>query len=155
MRPELVVEVRYDKVQGNRFRHGTKWLRWRDDKEPGRLHVARAAPAARPERGRRRVAARLTGRQGPGKAGRLPNAVVLSGVAERGPEATGSGTARARVSQRGVVDDHGERLRGRLVVESVAVHVTTNLPMGNVVPACGSQSTGTDPSTASEAVGVA
>jgi ATP-dependent DNA ligase len=34
VRPELVVEVRYDKVQGNRFRHGTKWLRWREDKEP-------------------------------------------------------------------------------------------------------------------------
>jgi ATP-dependent DNA ligase len=32
LRPELVVEVRYDKVQGNRFRHGTKFLRWRDDK---------------------------------------------------------------------------------------------------------------------------
>jgi ATP-dependent DNA ligase len=34
VRPELVVEVRYDKVQGDRFRHGTKWLRWRDDKDP-------------------------------------------------------------------------------------------------------------------------
>ena len=34
MRPELVVEVRYDKVQGNRFRHGTKLIRWRDDKRP-------------------------------------------------------------------------------------------------------------------------
>jgi ATP-dependent DNA ligase len=34
VRPELVVEVRYDKVQGNRFRHGTKFLRWRDDKNP-------------------------------------------------------------------------------------------------------------------------
>ncbi|HSC73035.1 MAG TPA: ATP-dependent DNA ligase, partial [Gaiellaceae bacterium] len=34
LRPELVAEVRYDKVQGNRFRHGTKWLRWRDDKSP-------------------------------------------------------------------------------------------------------------------------
>jgi ATP-dependent DNA ligase len=33
-RPELVVEVRYDKVQGNRFRHGTKLIRWREDKEP-------------------------------------------------------------------------------------------------------------------------
>jgi ATP-dependent DNA ligase len=32
VRPELVVEVRYDKVQGWRFRHGTKLLRWRDDK---------------------------------------------------------------------------------------------------------------------------
>jgi ATP-dependent DNA ligase len=34
VRPELVVEVRYDKVQGSRFRHGTKLLRWRDDKDP-------------------------------------------------------------------------------------------------------------------------
>jgi len=32
LRPELVVEVRYDKVQGSRFRHGTKFLRWREDK---------------------------------------------------------------------------------------------------------------------------
>ncbi len=34
LRPELVVEVRYDKVQGSRFRHGTKLLRWREDKDP-------------------------------------------------------------------------------------------------------------------------
>jgi ATP-dependent DNA ligase len=34
LRPGLVVEVRYDKVQGTRFRHGTKFLRWREDKEP-------------------------------------------------------------------------------------------------------------------------
>jgi ATP-dependent DNA ligase len=34
VRPELVVEVRYDKVQGSRFRHGTKFLRWREDKDP-------------------------------------------------------------------------------------------------------------------------
>jgi ATP-dependent DNA ligase len=34
VRPELVVEVRYDKVQGHRFRHGTKLIRWRDDKNP-------------------------------------------------------------------------------------------------------------------------
>jgi ATP-dependent DNA ligase len=34
LRPELVVEVRYDKVQGHRFRHGTKLLRWREDKAP-------------------------------------------------------------------------------------------------------------------------
>ena len=35
VRPELVVEVRYDKVQGRRFRHGTKLLRFRPDKDPG------------------------------------------------------------------------------------------------------------------------
>src|SRR5262245_34330849 len=34
VRPERVVEVRYDKVQSNRFRHGTKLIRFRDDKEP-------------------------------------------------------------------------------------------------------------------------
>ena len=34
LRPELVVEVRYDKVQGHRFRHGTKLLRFRPDKDP-------------------------------------------------------------------------------------------------------------------------
>jgi ATP-dependent DNA ligase len=34
LRPELVAEVRYDKVQGHRFRHGSKFLRFRDDKSP-------------------------------------------------------------------------------------------------------------------------
>jgi ATP-dependent DNA ligase len=48
VRPELVVEVRYDKVQGNRFRHGTKLVRFRPDKNPEQctwreLRPARAA----------------------------------------------------------------------------------------------------------------
>jgi ATP-dependent DNA ligase len=34
LRHELVAEVRYDKVQGNRFRHGTKLIRFRSDKDP-------------------------------------------------------------------------------------------------------------------------
>jgi ATP-dependent DNA ligase len=34
LRHELVVEVRYDHVTGDRFRHGTKLLRWRPDKAP-------------------------------------------------------------------------------------------------------------------------
>jgi ATP-dependent DNA ligase len=34
LRPELVVEVRYDQVTGGRFRHGTRLLRWRPDKAP-------------------------------------------------------------------------------------------------------------------------
>jgi ATP-dependent DNA ligase len=29
-----VVEVRYDHFSGHRFRHGTKFLRWRPDKSP-------------------------------------------------------------------------------------------------------------------------
>jgi ATP-dependent DNA ligase len=34
LRPELVVEVGYDHFTGDRFRHGTKLLRWRPDKSP-------------------------------------------------------------------------------------------------------------------------
>lgn len=33
-RPEEVVEVVYDQVTGQRFRHGTRFLRWRPDKLP-------------------------------------------------------------------------------------------------------------------------
>jgi ATP-dependent DNA ligase len=34
LRPELVVEVTFDHTSNNRIRHGTKVLRWRDDKAP-------------------------------------------------------------------------------------------------------------------------
>jgi ATP-dependent DNA ligase len=34
LRPELVVEVSYDHASDGRIRHGTKLLRWRDDKPP-------------------------------------------------------------------------------------------------------------------------
>ncbi|AEG91768.1 ATP-dependent DNA ligase [Ramlibacter tataouinensis] len=34
LRPERVCEVRYDHLQGRRFRHATTFLRWRDDKPP-------------------------------------------------------------------------------------------------------------------------
>jgi ATP-dependent DNA ligase len=34
LKPELVVEVEYDHFTGARFRHGTKLLRWRPDKDP-------------------------------------------------------------------------------------------------------------------------
>jgi ATP-dependent DNA ligase len=32
--PKLVVEVQYDHFTGGRFRHGTRLLRWREDKTP-------------------------------------------------------------------------------------------------------------------------
>ncbi len=35
LRPELVVEVAYDHMQGNRFRHTAQFRRWRPDKKPG------------------------------------------------------------------------------------------------------------------------
>jgi ATP-dependent DNA ligase len=34
LRPELVVEVTYDHTSGGRIRHGSKIVRWRDDKDP-------------------------------------------------------------------------------------------------------------------------
>ena len=34
LKPVLVVEVAYDQYTGGRFRHGTKFLRWRPDKAP-------------------------------------------------------------------------------------------------------------------------
>lgn len=34
LRPELVVEVAYDHMQGSRFRHIAQFRRWRDDKQP-------------------------------------------------------------------------------------------------------------------------
>lgn len=36
LRPELVCEVRFDHLQGDRFRHGTTFVRWRSDKPPAR-----------------------------------------------------------------------------------------------------------------------
>jgi ATP-dependent DNA ligase len=32
--PKLVAEVQFDHFTGGRFRHGTKFLRWRPDKDP-------------------------------------------------------------------------------------------------------------------------
>jgi len=34
LRPELVVEVGFDHITGNRIRHGAKFMRWREDKDP-------------------------------------------------------------------------------------------------------------------------
>ena len=34
LKPELVVEVKFDQVTGQRFRHGTRIIRWRPDKKP-------------------------------------------------------------------------------------------------------------------------
>ncbi len=43
VKPKLVVEVRYDKVQGHRFRHGTKLIRFREDKDPEQCTWRRSA----------------------------------------------------------------------------------------------------------------
>lgn len=50
LRPELVVEVRYDHVTGRRFRHGTSLLRWRRDKAPHQCTMEQLEAEARPGR---------------------------------------------------------------------------------------------------------
>jgi ATP-dependent DNA ligase len=47
VKPKLVAEVRYDKVQGNRFRHGTKLIRFRPDKDPEQCTWREVRPALR------------------------------------------------------------------------------------------------------------
>lgn len=48
LRPELVVEVAYDHLQGDRFRHGTTFRRWRPDRSPSdcRYDQLEETPAA-------------------------------------------------------------------------------------------------------------
>ena len=51
LRPELVVEVRYDHVTGDRFRHGTKLLRFRPDKPPLQCSIDQIIAPPRADRG--------------------------------------------------------------------------------------------------------
>jgi ATP-dependent DNA ligase len=48
LKPELVVEVRYDQVTGGRFRHGTGFVRWRPDKDPKQCTYEQLASELRP-----------------------------------------------------------------------------------------------------------
>ena len=45
LRPELVVEVSYDHFTGGRFRHGTRLVRWRPDKQPRQCRLDQVFPA--------------------------------------------------------------------------------------------------------------
>jgi ATP-dependent DNA ligase len=50
LQPTLVVEVQYDHFSGGRFRHGTRFLRWRPDKTPRKCTMdqvtAKGAPVS-------------------------------------------------------------------------------------------------------------
>jgi ATP-dependent DNA ligase len=48
VKPKLVVEVRYDHVTGDRFRHGTKLIRFRPDKNPKQCTFEQIEPPALP-----------------------------------------------------------------------------------------------------------
>jgi ATP-dependent DNA ligase len=45
--PRLVVEVSYDHFTGDRFRHATRFLRWRPDKAPRQCTLDQVAPSSR------------------------------------------------------------------------------------------------------------
>jgi len=47
LEPSLVVEVEYDHFTSGRFRHGTKFLRWRPDKAPKQCRMSQVAEARR------------------------------------------------------------------------------------------------------------
>lgn len=48
LRPELVVEVSYDQVTAMRFRHGTRFVRWRPDKAPRQCRMEQLQYELRP-----------------------------------------------------------------------------------------------------------
>ncbi len=48
LRAECVLEVLYDQVTGDRFRHGTKLLRWRPDKAPAQCRMEQLIREVRP-----------------------------------------------------------------------------------------------------------
>jgi ATP-dependent DNA ligase len=56
LKPKLVVEVCYDHVTGDRFRHGTRLLRWRPDKSPRQCTMEQLQREASPLRLMRKVA---------------------------------------------------------------------------------------------------
>ena len=49
LRPELVVQVGYDQVTDDRFRHGTKLQRWRPDKRPDQCRMSQLQREPAPE----------------------------------------------------------------------------------------------------------
>ena len=53
LRPERVVEVRYDYMEGIRFRHTAQFVRWREDRDPHSLHLRPAGAARHVRPGRR------------------------------------------------------------------------------------------------------
>jgi ATP-dependent DNA ligase len=50
LKPSLVAEVQYDQVTGDRFRHGTRFLRWRPDKSPKQCTFDQMQQEARPSK---------------------------------------------------------------------------------------------------------
>jgi ATP-dependent DNA ligase len=50
LKPALVAEVEYDQVTGGRFRHGTRFVRWRPDKAPSQCTFDQMQRESRPSK---------------------------------------------------------------------------------------------------------
>ena len=50
LKPKLVCEVSYDHFSGSRFRHGTKFLRWRPEKKPRQCTFEQVRPGVKAAR---------------------------------------------------------------------------------------------------------
>jgi ATP-dependent DNA ligase len=50
LKPKLVCEVRFDHISNGRFRHGTKFMRWRPDKNPKQCTFEQLKPAKKPKK---------------------------------------------------------------------------------------------------------
>jgi ATP-dependent DNA ligase len=47
LQPKLVVEISYDHFTNERFRHGTRLIRWRPDKAPRQCRMDQVAAPGR------------------------------------------------------------------------------------------------------------
>ena len=103
LRPERVVEVRYDHMEGVRFRHTAQFSRWRPDRDPRVVHVRTAGGAG---------AVRPGGRPGltPSSPAACDAAYALGRMGRTrgdGLASTGGHGRPARLGDRGAVGLHG------------------------------------------------
>ena len=96
--PELVMEVAFDHLQGNRFRHAARFVRWRPDMAPRDCTYAQLDPPRRFDREEIVAMARASATPGEG-----PGAGVRKTVPESAPkrEKAASTPARRAASKKG------------------------------------------------------
>ena len=87
IRAELVAEVAFDHMQGERFRHATHFVRWRPEREPRIVHLRPTRGGGPPRAGRR--LRRLAAGPGPGRE----ELTIVVGLSRRGPAPWGARTA--------------------------------------------------------------
>ena len=106
LRPELVVQVAYDHMQGIRFRHTAQFRRWRARQAAARLHLRaargrRAAGARRDLQRRRFSGACLAARGAPLRgSGRRPGRASPAAGARSRARGAGSRGSRVQVDER-------------------------------------------------------